>query len=187
MDRKELIKCFNSIPEDIRVEVFGEYNGTGSIEIQAWCGKGLCRGWKDYIDKGYTPEEVIEKYSHDIWKDIAYDDCGKIEEVDEYTRKDIIDMARIANSVNWDDRLKMEIGEYTANKPTQKQKNFADIIAKCIEVKDKPGRNATKRDYQKFISSHIEEYKKWREETDIANFACEDDYYSPNYGPEPEY
>lgn len=81
----------------------------------------------------------------------------------------------------------MEIGEYIANKPTQKQKKFADIIAKCIKVNDKPGRNATKRDYQKFISSHIEEYKKWRDETDIANFACEDDYYCPNYGPEPEY
>lgn len=185
MDRKELVKCFNGIPEDIRVEVFGEYNGTGSIEIKAWCGKGLCRGWKEDIDNGSTTEEVIGRYTYDIWKDIAWVNCSKIE--DAYDKKEIIDTARIANTVNWDDRLKMEIGEYIANKPTQKQKKFADIIAKCIKVNDKPGRNATKRDYQKFISSHIEEYKKWRDETDIANFACEDDYYCPNYGPEPEY
>ena len=40
MERSKLIKFLNNIPDDVRCDVHGEYNGSGGeCNVSVWCGK----------------------------------------------------------------------------------------------------------------------------------------------------
>lgn len=184
MNREKLIECFNKIPRDVRVEVFGEYNGTGDIEIMIWCGRDLTRDWKKRIDSGDSIDEVIEHCSHDVWNPIAYDENSEISFVDSYRFNELIKQAREANTVKWDAAVRNKVNEYIANKPTDKQKRFAKTIMNTLDIKNPFASHSTKRDYAEFISKHIKSYQKWWKEHNPENYACDEDY---GFGPDPEY
>lgn len=184
MRREKLIECFNKIPSDVRVEVFGEYNGIGGIEIMIWCGRDLARDWKKRIDSGESVDDVLEHCSHDVWNDIAYDENGDIKFVDDLWFNELVKQACDANTVNWDVNLRNKVNEYIADKPTDKQKRFAKVIMDALDIKNPFTSSSTKRDYSEFIGKNIKAYQEWWKEHNPENYACDDDY---GPGPDPEY
>lgn len=184
MRREKLIECFNKIPSDVRVEVFGEYNGIGHIEIMIWCGRDLSHDWKDWIDSGEPVDEVLKRCSHDIWNAIAYDEDGEIELVDGHRFNELVKLGREALSTHWDAHLRIKVNEYIANKPTGKQKRFANVIMNALGIKNPFTSSSTKRDYSEFISKNIKSYQEWWKDHNPENYACDDDY---GPGPDPEY
>ena len=77
MEKNKLISFLNLIPDDVRCNIHGEYNGIGyECLVDVWCGKYLIRGWKDKIDNGSSIDEIMSSYVSDNWNCVStdYDD-----------------------------------------------------------------------------------------------------------------
>ena len=119
MERSKLIKFLNNIPDDVRCDVHGEYNGSGGeCNVSVWCGKLLIRGWEDKIDRGSSIVEILSSYVSDNWVCVSYendDDIVKNAFFDEY-----VEEAREALKVDWNAKIREEIEEYIDSKSNEK-------------------------------------------------------------------
>lgn len=169
MERSKLIKFLNNIPDDVRCDVHGEYNGSGGeCNVSVWCGKTLIRGWKDKIDRGSSIAEILLSYVSDNWVCVSYendDDIVKGAFFDAY-----IEEAREALKVDWNVKIREEIEEYIDSKPTEEQISFANAINFALEKNHYFAKHTTKSEYDRFIKDNIKEYKDWLNANNPANF-----------------
>lgn len=169
MEKNKLIKFLNLIPDDVRCNIHGEYNGIGyECLVDVWCGKHLIRGWKDKIDSGEAVEEIFKTYVADNWRCVSDDVDDDI--MKSYNFDECIEDARAALKVDWDEEIRNEIAKYVSDKPTQNQVQFAHKINVALNKNKYFGKNTTKLEYDKFIKDNLNEYKDWLSYHDPSNF-----------------
>lgn len=165
MEKTKLIKILNLIPDDVRCDIHGEYNGCGGeCIVSVWCGKRLIRGWKDKIDGGASIDDILSSYVADDWNCVCsdYGDVdldNKSNYFDEY-----IEQAREALNIDWDDKIRKEIEEYIGNKPTENQISLANAINLALKKNAYFSKHMSKSDYDKFIRDNMNEYNIWLEQ-----------------------
>lgn len=169
MEKTKLIKFLNLIPDDIRCNVHGEYNGIGyECLVDVWCGKFLIRGWKDKIDHGSSIDEVMSSYVSDNWNCVSTDyddDIVKCSGFDSYIEK-----AYEALKIDWDAKIRNEIEEYIESKPNEKQISLANTINLALNRNVHFHKHTTRSEYDKFIKDNIKEYKTWLNDHNPSNF-----------------
>lgn len=171
MEKKELMSILNMLPNEVRCDVHGEYNGLGGeCNVDVWCGKYLRHGWKKEFDRNPSLDigYVIEHYVCDNWSNVS--DCVLEHNMDRFDQ--VISKAKEALNVDWDKKILTEIHNYIDNKPTNRQIMFAKDIKHWLGLNDVFRNDMTKMDYDKFIKSHIDEYKRLMEKNlnDISGF-----------------
>lgn len=184
MEKKKLMEFLVKIPDDVRCDVHGECNSSSwDCEVSVWCGKYLIRGWKEALAKhaDMPVEDIISRYSADNWKTVGYADSVNGEEFigtpSDYDNN--IAEARKAVAVDWNMCMTNEIAEFRAAVPTEKQISFAKAIRNALGLGNSLDRHWTKKDYSDFISGHIAEYRKWRDDNDPSNYDWNDDCGGP--------
>ena len=169
MEKNKLIKFLNLIPDDVRCNVHGEYNGIGyECLVDVWCGKTLIRGWKDKIDHGSSIDEVMSSYVSDNWNCISMDyddDLVKGAFFDAY-----VEEAREALKIDWNAKIRDEIDEYIDSKPNENQISLANAINLALKKNQYFCKHTTKSEYDKFIKDNMKEYKTWLRDHDPSNF-----------------
>lgn len=165
MEKTKLIKVLNLIPNDVRCDIHGEYNGSGGeCIVSVWCGKRLIRGWKDKSDGGASIDDILSSYVADDWN-CVYSDFGdgdfdnKSNYFDEY-----IEQAREALNIDWDAKIRKEIEEYIDNKPTEDQISLANAINLALKKNTYFSKHMSKLEYDKFIRGNMKEYENWLNE-----------------------
>lgn len=127
MEKSKLIKFLNNIPDDVRCDVHGEYNGCGcECCVDLWCGKILMGRWKDKIDRGSSIAEILSSHVSDNWVCVSSendDDIVKGAFFDAY-----VEEAKEALKVDWNVKIMEEIEEYIDSKPNEKQISLANAI-----------------------------------------------------------
>lgn len=168
MEKSKLIKFLNNIPDDVRCDVHGEYNGFGGeCNVSVWCGKYLIRGWKDKIDHGSSIAEILSSHVSDKWVCVSSendDDIMKGAFFDAY-----VEEAREALKVDWNVKLREEIEEYIDSKPNKKQISLANAINLVLKKNYHFAKRTTKSEYDKFIKDNIKEYKDWLDANNPAS------------------
>ena len=125
MEKNKLISFLNLIPDDVRCNIHGEYNGIGyECLVDVWCGKYLIRGWKDKIDSGEEVEDVFKSYVADNWRCVSEDVEDDIVKSCGFDK--CIEDARGALKVDWDGMIRAEIEKYVSDKPNQKHVQLAN-------------------------------------------------------------
>ena len=169
MEKNKLISFLNLIPDDVRCNIHGEYNGIGyECLVDVWCGKYLIRGWKDKIDSGEEVEEVLKSYVADNWRCVSEDVEDDI--VKSFGFDKCIEDAREALKVDWDGMIRAEIEKYVSDKPNQKQIQLAHKINVALNKNKYFGKNTTKSECDKFIKENLNEYNDWLSDNKPSNF-----------------
>lgn len=163
MEKNKLISFLNLIPDDVRCNIHGEYNGIGyECLVDVWCGKYLIRGWKDKIDNGSSIDEIMSSYVSDNWNCVSTDyddDIVKGALFDSY-----IEEAREALKIDWDAKIRKEIEKYIESKPNEKQISLANAINLALKKNAYFSKHMSKSDYDKFIRDNMNEYNIWLEQ-----------------------
>ena len=169
MEKNKLISFLNLIPDDVRCNIHGEYNGIGyECLVDVWCGKYLIRGWKDKIDSGEEVEDVFKSYVADNWRCVSEDVEDDIVKSCGFDK--CIEDAREALKVDWDGMIRAEIEKYVSDKPNQKQVQLANKINVALNKNKCFGKNTTKSEYDKFIKENLNEYNDWLSDNKPSNF-----------------